>query len=449
MTIIHKRESTGLLIGDIAVFVLSLWLTLAIRYVSVPKSELFFAHMEPFGWLFVVWALVFFIAGLYDKPILLRKQQLIANVLKAHLANLVIALVVFYTVPTLGITPKVTLFMYLVISSVLICAWRFFIFPRFTSRSKVKGVLIGAGTEITELYNQLNSTSQASIHFVEIVDPTTLKDEQVLQKFKDSIKEKGISLLAIDLMHPDAQHLFNGFYNLIFSGAQFIDTHKLYEDIFDREPLGLIDESWFIEHISTAPNFIYDTLKRLMDIVVSAILGLISLVFYPFVWIAIKLEDGGPLFFVQERVGKNNTLVRILKFRTMSVSRDVDVVNDSSHRVTHIGSFLRKTRIDELPQLLNVLKGDLSLIGPRPEVPALVATYEQQIPYYAIRHLIKPGLSGWAQIYHENHPHHGLGVTETKEKLSYDLYYIKHRSFILDIKIALKTIKALLSRTGI
>jgi lipopolysaccharide/colanic/teichoic acid biosynthesis glycosyltransferase len=119
-----------------------------------------------------------------------------------------------------------------------------------------------------------------------------------------------------------------------------------------------------------------------------------------------------------------------------------------AEHITRVGKFLRTTRIDELPQLWNVFRGDLSLIGPRPELPELVKLYEKEIPYYNIRHLLKPGLSGWAQLYHKNHPHYRPDVSETRVKLSYDLYYIKNRSLLLDLKIALKTIKTLLSRSG-
>jgi len=118
-------------------------------------------------------------------------------------------------------------------------------------------------------------------------------------------------------------------------------------------------------------------------------------------------------------------------------------------KVTRIGEFLRKTRIDELPQLWNVLRGDLSLVGPRPELPNLASLYEKEIPYYNVRHLIKPGLSGWAQIHQENPPKFDVGYDETKLKLSYDLYYIKNRSFILDVKIALRTLQTLFSRSGL
>jgi len=147
-------------------------------------------------------------------------------------------------------------------------------------------------------------------------------------------------------------------------------------------------------------------------------------------------------------VGQNNHLIRIMKFRTMTNANDgAKWGGGNVNKVTRIGSFLRKSRIDELPQLWNVLKGDISLIGPRPEFPDPVRHYEKEIPYYAVRHIIKPGLSGWAQIYGE-HPHHGVDVDVTKNKLSYDLYYIKNRSFLLDLKIALKTLKTLILFVG-
>jgi len=208
--------------------------------------------------------------------------------------------------------------------------------------------------------------------------------------------------------------------------------------------------NWFLENISTSPSPLYDFLKRLMDIILSFVLGIISLLAYPFVYIAIKFEDGGALFIIQERIGKNNQPIRIMKFRTMTGNDNGMYVSGvTTLRETRVGAFLRKTRIDELPQLWNVLQGHLSLIGPRPELPALVKKYEAEIPYYNIRHLIKPGLSGWAQIYHDNHPHHAEAVLATKEKLSYDLYYIENRSFFVDLKIALRTLQKLVSRSGI
>jgi lipopolysaccharide/colanic/teichoic acid biosynthesis glycosyltransferase len=171
--------------------------------------------------------------------------------------------------------------------------------------------------------------------------------------------------------------------------------------------------------------------------------------------LAIKIDDGKEIFIKQERIGQNNNIINIIKFRTMSINDGVveqgekeESISRVQH-VTRVGRWLRASRIDELPQLWNVLKGDISLIGPRPELPNLVKLYEKEISFYNVRHLIKPGLSGWAQIYQKTPPKFSTDYDQTKTKLSYDLFYIKNRSFWLDIKIALKTIRELVSRRGV
>jgi len=166
----------------------------------------------------------------------------------------------------------------------------------------------------------------------------------------------------------------------------------------------------------------------------------------------IKLSSPGPVFLRQKRVGKNGKIFNLVKFRSMlALSSDGSAepegakwVGDKDERITKIGKFIRKTRVDELPQLWNILKGELSFIGPRPERPEFIANLEKEIPYYIMRHLVKPGLSGWAQI---KLPHGGAGE-ESMEKLQYDLYYIKNRSFTLDLAIALKTLAAILKFEG-
>ena len=224
----------------------------------------------------------------------------------------------------------------------------------------------------------------------------------------------------------------------------------MYESLYGKVSLQFVKYSWFLENVRSKPHLLYDTLKRIMDICISFVLGIFSLIVYPFVYIALKIEDGKELFSVQERIGKNNKLIKMLKFRTMTFANDGGKwqTEGKQNKVTRVGAFLRKTRIDELPQVSNVLKGDISLIGPRPEFIDAVNKYSQQIPFYNVRHLIKPGLSGWAQIYQEDHPHHGIGMELTREKLSYDLYYVKNRSIILDLVIGLKTIKTLLLNKG-
>jgi lipopolysaccharide/colanic/teichoic acid biosynthesis glycosyltransferase len=183
-----------------------------------------------------------------------------------------------------------------------------------------------------------------------------------------------------------------------------------------------------------------------MDICIAGVLAVLSLLVYPFVIFAIKIEDGGPIFIIQERVGQGNRPIKLWKFRSMRGSDGGVWLTKEDGRVTRVGRFLRRSRIDELPQLWNVVFGDISLIGPRPDIMDLGKKLAQELPYYTVRNLIKPGLSGWAQLKQDLPPQ---SVAETRIRLAYDLYYLKNRSFILDVTIALKTIKVLLLRKGI
>ena len=447
----RKREPILLLVGDVAFFLVSLWLALAFRYGEVPSHEVLSLHLAPFSFLFLAWVVVFYISGLYDKHTSILRSRLPVTLVQTIIANAIVAVLFFYFIPFYGITPKTILFIYLAVSLVLILVWRMYLFGLLVTRRPERAVLIGSGDEMRELLEEVNTNPLHNISFVTSVDLDRVDRDEFWDEIVSRIYADDISIIAIDLMHARVAPVLPHLYNLIFSKVRFIDMHKIYEDTFDRVPLSLLRYNWFLENISTQAQGSYDTLKRLMDFVIALILGVISLVVYPFVILAIKLDDKGDIFSLQKRVGQNNTLVTLLKFRTMTVANDNaqwggggQVVN----RITRVGAFLRKTRIDELPQLWNVVRGDISLIGPRPEFSEPVKRYVEEIPYYNVRHIIKPGLSGWAQIYGE-HAHHGVDISSTKNKLSYDLYYIKNRSLLLDLKITLRTIKTLLSRQGI
>ena len=446
MTILNKKEPVTLLLGDIVAYVIALWVTLFVRSWSVPSKELLESYAVPFGILFVVWVLVFFIAGLYEKHTSILRSRLPSIILNAQIVNMVVAFLFFYFIPFFGITPKTTLLIYLVVSFGFILMWRLYGASLVVPGKKSPALLVGSGHEMKELFDEVNKNDRYNLAFVSYVDLAHVENFDFKNEIINRVNTQEISTIVIDVRHKKVEPILSQFYNLIFSRVSFIDMNKVYEDIFDRIPLSLLKDSWFLENISTSPKVTYDALKRIMDVAISLVLGIISLVIYPFVWLAIRLDDGGPLFIIQERVGKDSKKIRIYKFRSMSFN-DATLAS-KENKITRVGGFFRKTRIDELPQLWNVIKGDLSLIGPRPELPTGVELYEEQIPYYGIRHLIKPGLSGWAQMYHENHPHHTAAVAETKEKLSYDLYYLKNRSFMLDLKIALRTIAQLLSRKG-
>lgn len=321
----------------------------------------------------------------------------------------------------------------------------------FRSKKRQPAILIGEGSDASELFNEINNNSRYGIEFVEWKKKADAETIRLM-------REKQTAFVAADFNDPTIRAHMPELYKLIFSGIEFIDIRDMYEDIFDRIPLARIDDAWCLENVSSSSKTAFDFIKRATDILVSGVLAVISLVVYPFVYAAIKLDDGGVIFSYQTRVGERDKPVRIMKFRTMSVANDDgkwDAANKGGQKnavarpnvVTRVGKILRKSRIDELPQLWNVLSGDISLIGPRPEFPDPVALYSSKIPYYNLRHIVKPGLSGWAQIYGQ-HPHHGIGMEETENKLSYDLYYIKNRSVLIDFKIALRTMKVLLSFAG-
>ncbi len=438
-----------LFLGDVIAFSLALWVTLFVRLWTFPSIALLQSFILPFSILFVVWVLAFFIAGLYEKHTSILRNKIPGIILNAHIVNMVIAFLFFYFVPIFGIAPKTTLIIYLFVSFGFVVIWRLYGIYFFVSGKKNKAILVGGGKEMLELFDEVNKNIRYDFHFVSFVDVDKSETLDFQKEIADKVKMESVETIVIDIRHKKVEPVLANLYNLIFSNINFLEMSKVYEDIFDRIPLSTLKDGWFIENISTLPKIVYDILKRLMDITMGLILGIISLVVYPLVYVGIKFEDGKELFSVQERVGENNKIVKILKFRTMTFANDGGKWKEEGlqNKVTKFGAFLRKTRIDELPQLWNVIHGDISLIGPRPEFFDAVNKYNEEIPYYNVRHLIKPGLSGWAQIYGE-HPHHEANVSLTKNKLSYDLYYVKNRSFMLDIKIGLRTVAQLLSQKG-
>lgn len=448
MATTRKRQFITLLVGDIAVFVASLWTALALRNVAIPTADDFATLLAPFVFIFIAWVLVFFISGLYDSHTLLIKSKLPRRVFAAHLFNLAIAAIFFYIVPFFGITPKAILILYVAVSSALISLWRFLAYPKLVKQSSVPLIVLAEGDDIDYLDQKIKTSSNAPVRIVEILKPSAFeRSEDLVRKIESHIAAHPNSVIAVDLISPFIQKHADALYSLIFTNIQFVEVQNVYEDITDKVPLGLINEVWFLKHASIEPNVIYDFLKRAMDIAISLPLCIVPILFYPFVWIACKFgEHKGPVLIFQQRVGERDKLVSVPKFRSMTVDDAGAWVTKNDQRITKFGSFLRKSRLDEFPQLWTILRGETSLIGPRPELPKLVEFYKVEIPHYNVRHLIKPGLSGWAQIHHEKPPH---SVEETKEKLSYDLYYIKHRSLWLDLKIALQTVKTLLSRVGV
>jgi lipopolysaccharide/colanic/teichoic acid biosynthesis glycosyltransferase len=449
MTLVPRREYIVLLLGDLVVFAVSLWLTLALRALSAPSYELFKLHLVPFSMLFIAWIGVFFLAGLYGKHTRVFQSKLLSTILYAQVLNVIIAALFFFLIPAFGLAPKTILFLYLIVSFALIVAWRVVLFPRMRTTRKLKGVLLAAGPDAKALAEEV-ADGRYSFTFHYIIDTSSAPTHQIIQQVLRVAEEDEITFLVVDFSDKAVSAALPIIYDAAFHKHRFalLSAVDLYQELFDREPLSLVNYEWVLGNISASR--IYDTVKRMIDILGALILGAVSLVVYPFVILAIRLDDGGSIFISQHRVGRFQQPIRIIKFRSMSGNDEgaYDESGRSKLEVTRAGKWLRLLRIDELPQLWNVFVGDLSLVGPRPELPALVSQYNARIPYYSARYLVAPGLTGWAQLKHDRHPHHGTDIIETKEKLSYDLYYLKHRSLLLDLFVILQTIRVVFTARG-
>lgn len=449
MTLVPKREYILLLFGDVLIFVASLWLTLALRYLEVPSAELFKLHLVPFSMLFFAWSAVFFLSGLYGRHTRVFRSRLTTLILASQTINMVIAALFFFFASAFGLAPKTILVLYLVVSFILIFVWRGLIFP-YLPRLRPKGILIASGPDAKALADEIRTDPRAAFTFDHVIDTEIAPTHEIIQRACRVAEQEEITFLVADFTHEAVSASLPIIYNSVFNKRRFalIDAADLYEEVFERVPLSLISYEWVLGNISTSR--IYDAVKRVIDILAAATVGVISLIIYPFVMLAIKLEDGGPIFIKLPRIGRYEKTIHIIKFRSMTGNDQgvYDASGKSQLSVTLVGRWLRVLRIDELPQIWNVFIGDLSFVGPRPEAPALGESYSARIPYYNARHLITPGLTGWAQIKHDRHPHHGLAVEETKEKLSYDLYYLKQRSLMLDIFIMLQTIRIVVTARG-
>lgn len=446
MSPIFRPRTLVLFVGDILFFTLSLWLSLWLRTFDIPSRILLEQHLVPFSLLFVAWAVVYLIAGLYEsRSILFARRALSSTLLISQTFNMVLTALFFFFVPLFGIAPKTLLLIYLPVSFALVLLWRVVLFPRLGMQARERAVVVGNSPETLALAHALRNAPRAPISIIEVVDP----GGDISAQIRHALEESNARVVIADFNDKVVAGAFPELYNLLTQGVRFFDATALYEELFGRIALDAIDDSWVARNVSRYAHVLYDVLKRLLDILIALPAGIVSLAAYPFIIAIIKLQDGGPIFYSQVRTGENNHPFTMLKFRSMSGTDTGTDVLKSKLTVTRFGAFMRRTRIDEIPQLWSVVRGDLSLIGPRPEFPELVAEYAKQIPYYNMRHLIKPGLSGWAQLYHDNHPHHGTNVEATREKFSYDLYYLKHRSLVLDVVIILKTIKKLLTRSGV
>jgi sugar transferase (PEP-CTERM system associated) len=261
------------------------------------------------------------------------------------------------------------------------------------------------------------------------------------------VREQGITRVVISLAERRGLMPVRQLLHLKFAGVRVEEAHTVLERMTGRIVMEHLSPSWLILSDGFRKSPLLTWAKRFLDIVVSLAALVVSLPLFAAVAVAIWLESGSPVMFRQERTGLLGRSFNMLKFRSMRQDAEKEgprwaAAADS--RITRVGQLIRKLRIDELPQVINVLRGEMSLVGPRPERPHFVAMLEEQIPFYGLRHSVRPGITGWAQVRYQ----YGGSVEETKTKLEYDFFYIKHLSIMLDLAVLFETLKVMLSGRG-
>ena len=232
------------------------------------------------------------------------------------------------------------------------------------------------------------------------------------------------------------------------NGVEVTDLARFFERVHGRVPIESLKVSWLIYGEGYRQSWLRGFIKRLFDVAIAVLLLLITLPIMAVIAMLIAVETRGPVVYRQDRVGRGGHKFTLLKFRSMGPDAEKDgkaswaAINDA--RVTRVGRFIRRARIDELPQLINVLRGEMSFVGPRPERPEFVAMLTQQIPFYAVRHSVKPGITGWAQVRYS----YGATVEQAVKKLEYDLYYVKNHTLLLDLLILIDTIRVVMLGEG-
>ncbi len=422
----NKIKSIFLITGDLLVFYLSLYLAILLRHGLPFSKEIFSQCFLPFSIIFLIWLILFSISHLYELRYAANRKKFFEMVFKLFSLTAIISVIYFYLfVPSFA--PKKILFLTLVFSFVLFLVWRI-IFNRIIKIPRINVLIISGIKEVSEINMFLKKHPQIGYDMIKTLSP------QEINETAKELKENEIDLFVID------SNLFDSLLSYVPDvrlKLKVVDIIDFYESVLQKTPVGLLPSSWFLENYYSKNWGLYETLKRISDVFGGLILFILSLPLWPIIALLVKLDSNGPVLHKSVRIGAKDKEFYIYKFRTMFDKADKigpSWTLENDPRVTRIGKILRFLHLDEIPQVLNIIKGDVSFVGPRPEEKKLVGLFKKKIPFYQFRLLIKPGVIGWAQM---NYPH-SASVEDAQEKLKYDFYYLKNRNIFFDVIIALK-----------
>lgn len=453
------QKKVILVLGDVGIFFLSLVLALSMRQQRFVSADQFFGHLNLFVPIFVVSLGVYFLFDLYNLRVLKSISRLTYLLIAASIANSVIATSFLYVFSIFSpYSPRTVLLLFTILVFFLTLAWRFMFWDIFFAGFRyVRRVIIVGADRVEENLSRIVSGDYGIdyriVGFVSV-------DERVARsplagvpylgssdRLRDIIGASSVNEIVVAFEFRSHPELVKELSESVSLGVRIYEWPAFYEQVFQKIPANHIDHFWFIGNLDETDKRLYERSKRVID-VVAALVGIVVLgIVIPLVALGTKLTSPGPLFFRQRRIGLGGKTFLLTKFRTMRTDAEKDGAvwaskNDS--RITSFGRFLRRTRLDELPQFLNILTGDMSLVGPRPERPEFIGILDEKIPFYSRRNMVRPGITGFAQIMYP----YAASVEDSLEKVGYDLYYIKHRSLFLYFKILLRTVRVVLLMRG-
>ena len=419
-----------LLVIDIAVAFCALILMLLLRYGGANFSAYFNLHIIPFSIITVLFVLVFYIFNLYSFRFNKNITEFSNSFIKSLLISFSLSVLIFYIFGEFfKLTPKTNLILFTGIFGVIDFYLRVLIKRYFVRKNINRKIVIISENEDT-IVKELKQNQNIGYEILKIFNTFDLSE--VIKLNPD--------LVVINLKQEQE---FTKFYALIKKGIFVYTINDFYEEVFQKVPIENIKENVVMDYLNKN-KMVFNFIKRFLDIILSIKLLVILSPIIFITGILIKLTSKGPILFIHKRVSQNDALFTIYKFRSMYIDAEKngavwteDYKKDP--RITPIGRFIRATHLDEIPQLVNILKGDISFVGPRPERPEFTDKLEKDIPYYALRHSVKAGLTGWAQVNYK----YGSSVEDAREKLKYDFYYIKNRTIFFDILIIMKTVAKL------
>jgi exopolysaccharide biosynthesis polyprenyl glycosylphosphotransferase len=426
------------------------WLRFGPEFLQVRPP--FWFYLMPAAWLILL-------VELYDSRRALSRMDTLKGTSLAALIGLAIYLPVYFMTKGVNL-PRYGVVVFIFFAFVLTLIWRnifigIFSMPRFMRRV----LIVGAGRSGTTLLRILDDLWPPPFYVVGLIDDDEEKIGAKLGNYTvlggcsrllHIVKEECVSDLIFSISGEMSGSMFQAILEAEEQGVEVTTMPVFYEETLGRVPIFHLDTDWILRSFvdqAHASGF-YEIAKRLIDVFGGFVGSLGTLILLPFIALAIVLDSGFPIFFLQNRLGKNGKTYEIIKFRTMRQDSEHDgevrTTTQNDDRITRVGVFLRKSHLDELPQFINVLKGEMSLVGPRAERSELVAKLQQNIPFYRARLLVKPGITGWAQVNFG----YAATVEDTAVKLESDLYYIKHRTLLTDFIILLRTAGAVFGLRG-